>query len=444
MFLYFCGALIGMIEGSEVNCTVFEDRNHGFGCEVKDIQFQIEEEDMEFVAIHAKKKDSDMNWLQIKNSTLLDLPKNIFLKFINLQKIMIIDCKGIQTFDKEYFDRKLELILVKNSDIEIVGEKVFTNLISLVTVSLNSNKIKTIHKNVFKDLIALEKVEMVSNAIEVLDEDLFAYNSKLKSVLLYNNHIQSLPGKLFARNMNVENVLLQNNKITKIDIDFGKSLTKISKIDLSNNVCINKLLAFNSYTKWSRYESDLKCCYMNFEIVKDTENQLNKVNETLHDLIEVLAAEKSKTKTDFKILEDKLVQNSSELQNYTSHLLSYWEASKQQMEDGFKKDLKSLTIAVKSDLAVKIEHEIEMKVNATAKINQKIFQNFANADKLKQEEIETNVNDLRASNSNNQKFIYFLLFTLIIFAIASVLIVYKKTHLFSKFDSKYDANVQLL
>lgn len=443
--LVVCGALISIIDGLvEVKCTGFDDRNHGFGCEVKDIKIQSEEDEIEFMAKHNKKNDSDIKWVQIKDSMLKDLPKNIFQKFVNLQKIMIINCTGLKNLDKEYFDAKLELVLIKNSDVEYVSDKVFSNLKNVQTISLNNNKIKKIHKDAFKDLIALEKIEMVFNEIEVLEEDLFTFNLNLKYVLLYNNSITILPGKLFSQNIKVENLLFQNNKIVRIDKSFSTSFAKLKKFDLSKNICIDKAFVSSSYYTWSKFENEMNVCYGNFENVKDVKKGLQEVKEELHVLTEEFKEEKTKTETDFKIFEDNLVNNSSQLQNYTSHLLNYWEKAKDEMEDKFRNDLKLLTLVEKSEIAAKIHLEIEEKVNAKAKANKEIFLEYAMAEKLKQEELETNVNDLRESKATNQTFIYFLLFTLIVFAIAFVLIIYKKTHLFSKFNSSYDANVQLI
>jgi hypothetical protein len=173
------------------NCSTFSDRNHGFGCEVRNAQvgegtFEINMMSRD----NTNRTEKDVTWVQIRDSQFSSLPQGIFEKFENMGKIMILSSTGFRVLNSSYFDKQITLILMKSTDLEVVGEFAFVGLNKVTILSLNYNLIKSVHKNAFRDLVNLDKIEMVSNNIEFLDNDIFQNNIKLRLLLLYNNKIK--------------------------------------------------------------------------------------------------------------------------------------------------------------------------------------------------------------------------------------------------------------
>lgn len=173
------------------NCSSFLDRNHGFGCEVRNVKLSDGIFDINMMSRETTNKtDTDVMWVQIRDSQFENLPKGIFEKFENMEKIMILSSKGFKILNTTYFDKKITLILLKNTDLEIIGENAFLGLNNLNILSLNYNHITRVHKNAFRDLVRIDKIEMVGNSIENLDEDIFQNNINLRLLLLYNNKLK--------------------------------------------------------------------------------------------------------------------------------------------------------------------------------------------------------------------------------------------------------------
>lgn len=173
------------------NCTSFNDRNHGFGCELRNVSPDQEVFEITMMSReNTNKTDADVTWVQIRDSQFVNLPTGIFEKFENMEKIMILTTMGFKILNTTYFDKKITLVLMKNTDLEEIGENAFVGLSQLTILSLNYNRISKVHKNAFRDLVKADKIEMVSNNIESLDDETFKNNVNLRLLLLYNNKIK--------------------------------------------------------------------------------------------------------------------------------------------------------------------------------------------------------------------------------------------------------------
>ena len=269
--LILCGYLIVSISCIIEECKLFDDDHHGFGCWLKDIKIEAEENEINLIAKHDGRNDSDITWFQIIDSMLLNLPKNVFLKFVNLEKIFIENCTGFKNFDKAYFDTEIKYIHFTETDIEYVGDKVFVGLKSIDKLYLHSNKIRTLHKNAFKDLENLNEISLNHNLIEHLDDDIFIGNLNLVFIILDNNRIKTINAKLFLRNINLENIEIANNSISNIEENFFERLEYLKILDLSNNICINDVITGDVYISWLKIQHNFSDCIQNFIIKKELE-----------------------------------------------------------------------------------------------------------------------------------------------------------------------------
>lgn len=276
-----CGFLIASISSITKECKLFDDDQHGFGCWLKEIKIEAEENEINVIAKNDGRNDSEVIWFQIIDSVLFNLPINVFQKFVNMEKIFIENCTGFKYFDRAYLDVKIKYIHFTQTDIEYVGEKVFAGLTSTEKLYLHENKINNIHKRAFKDLENMDEIYLNHNFIEYLDDDIFMYNLNLKFAVLDHNRMKTINAMLFSRNINLENIELANNSISNIEKSFFENLQSLRILDLNNNICFNEMISNDASIAWLEVQHKLSACFQNFKV--------NKVLELLSINIKILS-----------------------------------------------------------------------------------------------------------------------------------------------------------
>lgn len=282
-----CGYLIASISCVTKECKLFEDEQHGFGCWIKEIKIEAEEKEIKLIAKDDGRNESEVIWIQILDSVLLNLPTNMFEKFVNMEKIFIENSTGFKTFDNAYFDVKIKYLHFTQTDMEYVGDKVFAGLISVDKLYLHNNKITSIHKNAFKDLESVDEIYLNHNLIEHLNDDVFMYNLNLKFAILDHNRMKTINAKLFSRNINLENIEVAHNSISNIEENVLEHLEYLKIFDLSSNICADEMITGDIYIQWLEVQHNLSVCFQNFKIKREFElilknNQL--LTEQLHEL----------------------------------------------------------------------------------------------------------------------------------------------------------------
>lgn len=405
-FLIFTlNVLFGAALGAH-NCSSFNDRNHGFGCELKNIK--PEDENLEINVMirdnDSNKTDEDIVWVQIRDSQFSNLPRGVFEKFVNMERIMIISSTGFRNLDTSYFDKKITLVLMKNTDIEVIGENPFVGLSELKTLSMNYNQITTVHKDAFRDLVKMEKIEMVGNKIEYLDVDVFRNSVNLKLVLLYHNKLKVIPTQLFGRNTMLESIQLQNNSISQIEKGFNKPLEKLTKVDFSSNICISESISVTRQVQWNSHLFKFKDCFNNYALMKSTNDVIDSVREKLSELEDKVADMVERVGNDLAVLEGKM--NTTDLENFKTNLLDFFELDKKTFEAKYENDLNNITSHVRTDMIDEIKKNVVEVLGKSQEAQQA---------KLVSEDFET----FRENFSGRFTFIYLMLFVLV--AVAAVM-----------------------
>lgn len=427
-FSILCLSVLSCVEAATKlhNCTSFNDKNHGFGCELRSVK--PADEDLE-ISVMAKddtnKTEADVTWVQIRDSEFDDnLPKGVFEKFVNMEKIMILSSKGFKNLEISYFDKKIKLILMKNTDLEVVGENCLTGLTDLKILSLNYNKVTKVHKNAFRDLVNLEKIEMVYNNIESLDEDTFENNVNLKLVLLYNNQLKVISAQLFARNVNIESLQLQNNGISQIEKGFHANLVKLTRGDFSSNVCISETILLTRYIQWSSHQYKFKDCYNNYALMKSTNEVINGVQTKLNNL-EIKVNDAVETvKTDLKVFEGSL-KNESDFQELKTNLVEFLISDKEKFKQTFESDLINITSHVRTEMMVEMEKKVETALGKTQDLKQEklVFLDFEN---------------FRDELSGKFTMIYCILAFMVLFGCVTTFFIFQKLRIFPTMNYNSD------
>ena len=413
------------------NCTSFNDKNHGYGCELKNVK-----PDQEIFEINVMAKDdtnkteTDVIWVQIRDSEFdNNLPKGVFDKFVNMEKIMILSSTGFKDLQTSYFDKKIKLVLMKNTDLEVVGENCLVGLRDLKILSLNYNKIKQVHKNALRDLVNLEKIEMVYNNIASLDDDVFANNLNLKLILLYNNQIKVISAQLFSRNVNIESLQMQNNQISQIEKGFYTNLKALTRADFSSNVCISETILLTRFIQWSSHQYKFKDCYNNYALMKSTNEYIGLVEKKLDKLDGNVKDAVERMDNDMKVLEGKLV-NQTEFEELKTNLWDFFRSDKEKFKETFESDLNNITSHVRVEMIGEIEKQVELTLGKAQE---------AQHEKLVSNDFE----DLRDEFSGKFTLMYCALFFLICLVSATTFFVLQKLRIFPTISYSSD-NRQLI
>lgn len=418
--LYQLAILYLVVSCSEAahNCTSFNDKNHGFGCELKNVKPDQENFEINVMAKDdTNKTESDVVWVQIRDSELDDnLPKGVFEKFVNMEKFMILSSKGFKNLNVNYFDKKIKLILMKNTDLEVIGENSLVGLTDLKILSLNYNKVRQVHKNAFRDLVNLEKIEMVYNNIESLDDDVFANNVNLKLVLLYNNQIKIISAQLFARNVNLESLQLQSNAISQIEKGFYTNLKALTRADFSSNVCISESVLLTRFIQWSSHQYKFRDCYNNYALMKSTNDYIGSVEKKIDKLDANVKEAVEKMDNDLTVLEGKM-SNQTEFEELKSNLWDFFKNDKEKFKETFESDLNNITSHVRTEMMSEIEKKVESALSKTQE---------AQHEKLVSNDFE----NLRDEFSGKFMLIYCTLFFLICLASVTTFFVLQKFRIF--------------
>lgn len=261
------------------HCLEYKNQTDVFNCTICGNETTNELDLSENVLVG--KNQNSIKILTIKDSLLKIVP-NTFANFTSMQIIFIKNCTGLSTFNQSSFNNKMIYIEIYTTDLEIVGDQIFSKLNELRTLKVNKNNIRDVHKDAFKDLIKMESIEMDQNNINLLNEGMFSNNLKLKTISFQANKIIKLTSNIFVGCSKVYKIQLQNNRINEIENNFKNNLKVLSSINLSGNICINSSINYMLPLQSNDNELKLKQCYNNFNehiksmnMNKITNNNLN-------------------------------------------------------------------------------------------------------------------------------------------------------------------------
>lgn len=368
VYLLLVGCGIEFSQGSH-NCSSFSDKNHGFGCEMRNVKPEDEILEINVLSKEMNKTDEDIIWVQIRDSKFTNLPTKIFEKFSNMERMMILSSSGFKNLNVSYFDSKLTLLLMKSTDLETIGENAFNGLIELRTLSLNYNSLTNIDKHAFRDLVKMEKIEMVANKIEFLDDKTFENNINLKLILLYNNKLRVISAALFSKNVLLETIQLQNNEITQIEKGFQASLSKVTRLDLTSNLCMSETISLSRYVQWNSHLNKFRDCFNNYVLMQPVINKMNGINDEINNMNEKMDQIREKVHTDLKLIEGKM-DNTTELEALKSNLIDFFQKDKDALEKKYKNELENITSHVRTDLTEQIQKKVSETVVAMQETRQ--------------------------------------------------------------------------
>ena len=216
--------------------------------------------------------------LSVRSNVLTSIPTGLEMKFPNLEilDLSINLLSDISRNDFVNLTRLTELYL-KGNRILYLEANIFKELSNLTTLSLASTSLEYIDVNSFNGLTKLTVLKLESNEIKDLPVGIFdcVDRDALISMNLSSNQLKSINNNVFNLR-EVRNIDLSNNEISNVGKNAFNSITKVTLIDLTNNL-LNSIFPMENLDNGvvNIQGNPLEC---NCKLLK----QLNRTTATVH------------------------------------------------------------------------------------------------------------------------------------------------------------------
>lgn len=340
---------------SDYKCRIVSNNIFGIGCEIDGAIIHDGDDKIEI----PQGNGTTMNWIQIQSTQFLRSPKFIFKKFNNLERIFITDSTGFEKLQEPYLDHRISSLVIRNTDLEVVSEINFRELLNLTTVSLNFNEIHEVQSHAFDNLLLLETLELTHNKIESLENDLLKNNINLVRVALNNNLIKTISAQLFSRNTKLKLLMLQSNEIIQIEENFlgNKSL---DALNLYSNICVDAHL-MNTNPGMMPILSD---CQKNYELMKVTNEAIEVLDKKANVVEEKTKEALDKINSDLTIIEAEIDDSKSK---QTLNILEFFEREENNIRSNFASVLTNFSLELRANTTNDMEEMIVFQAGESQK-----------------------------------------------------------------------------
>ncbi|XP_023229968.1 slit homolog 2 protein-like [Centruroides sculpturatus] len=173
-----------------------------------------------------------LQWNRIKH-----LPNDMMKGLFNLRTFSITKNRDLPEIPSGFFNKlhNLTEFSAGGCSIYSLEEHVFSDLINLNIVDLNSNKIKELPPNLLRNNKLLTRFFCSFKIISSLPTGIFSGLSELRSLTLRGNRLQNLLEDVFQNLSSLETLILSENRLTYLHESIFLPLTKLNDLDLSEN-----------------------------------------------------------------------------------------------------------------------------------------------------------------------------------------------------------------
>ncbi|XP_023243475.1 leucine-rich repeat-containing protein 15-like [Centruroides sculpturatus] len=178
-----------------------------------------------------------LEYLYLQWNRIKYLPNDMLKGLFNLRTFSITKNRDLSEIPFGFFNKlhNLTEFSAWSCSIYSLEEHVFSDLINLNIVDLNSNKIKHLPPNLLRNNKRLARFFCSFNKISSLSIGIFRGLSELRSLTLRGNSLENLREDVFQNLSSLENLILSENRLTCLHENLFLPLTKLKHLDLSKN-----------------------------------------------------------------------------------------------------------------------------------------------------------------------------------------------------------------
>ena len=216
--------------------------------------------------LEAVSDKSDINTLNISQTSIIELKESVFNEFTNLIDLNLSNCtiyninhtsvlkhlthlksinfsnNAISSIDNRFFanNERLEIINFKNNLLDNVGQVAFSHLQHLETFDLSYNRFSEL-KHDFLTSGSLKNLYLNNNQIEFVTSTCFYRIPNLTRLILDNNKINYFESDVFKYSVNLQYLSVNHNQIQLINETSFWNLTMLTNLYLKNNRITQKI-----------------------------------------------------------------------------------------------------------------------------------------------------------------------------------------------------------
>ncbi|XP_067120440.1 carboxypeptidase N subunit 2-like [Centruroides vittatus] len=198
-----------------------------------------------------------LEYLHLGSNQIKDLPGDTLKGLFNLRTFSIIKNRQLSEIPSGFFKKLHNLTEFSAWDCSIYSleDDVFSDLINLNYVDLNSNKIKHLPPNLLRNNKLLTKFSCSFNRISTLPTGIFHGLSELRWLTLRGNRLENLPEDVRQNLSSLKTFILSSNSLTLLHENVFLPLINLTDLDLSD-----KKYGFQMPTYYLRY-NEITCNY---------------------------------------------------------------------------------------------------------------------------------------------------------------------------------------
>lgn len=251
-------SILSLCQLKQYNCNYGNHWNQKYTCKIDSYHFNDDTKSYKFTGNDKDKMNTTK--LLIEKSKLQYISSLVFEEFPNLDGIKI-GMSDMNRVDGKLFSDVISIIFLdlENNKIKELHEESFDNLHKLEYLSLAGNQIETLPNGIFLFNQNLKELDLADNNLKYIEEYAFKHLINLEYLSLWKNHLYTLPKDIFIKNLRLRTVTLADNNIYMIHPDLFTNLPQLHYLNLIDNVCVKKELKTSTQIMNIKYE--LQECY---------------------------------------------------------------------------------------------------------------------------------------------------------------------------------------
>lgn len=171
-----------------------------------------------------------LQWLDLDNNQLSELPLGIFSGLTSLQNLSI-DNNNLGALPLTIFNglSALQWLSLGNNELITLPAGVFNGLPNLQELYLSNNKLRTLTPETFNGLANVKRINLSNNQLSTLPTGIFNGLANLQALNLVNNQLSALPVEIFASLANLRGLFLNHNKLSAVTKkELKNALTRVA------------------------------------------------------------------------------------------------------------------------------------------------------------------------------------------------------------------------
>lgn len=254
----------------QIECD-FRNYFGDYSCFLNGTEFSDSAATVTFVGEHVDNNtDSEVVRVEIRNSDIPFVIREIFTQFPNIQDLVIV-ASNLQTL-RIPPDSSLEWLSLSGNNISRIDSNSISNLERLEYLSAHNNNILEIDEEAFMGLPSLWYAGFINNHVSAIAPRTFHSLISARTIDFEGNNLTRIDDDIFQYNRNLTTLYLERNQIESVSPTFASNLreSNLNFVNFSGNRCASHSFNTGSDFEWMFLNAGLQTCFQNFVGASET------------------------------------------------------------------------------------------------------------------------------------------------------------------------------